>query len=168
MNEKIVDVYYETLKKVCGLDREEADYEIIDTRPLTKNGYRLLVKNDYGEKVLEYVDGTNYQSAKAKGLDLMNYDDDTVLTSKLLEEFGFGTSEELDINVLSDALANCEDWTYEENEDMKETVVSHVSLQTNFLDSEISYLFDKFFKLSPTDRLQLMDVSGWIKQHIGL
>lgn len=168
MNDKIIEVYYETLNKVCGLEKDEINHEIIDTRPLSRKGYRLLVENDYGEKVFEYVDGINYKSAKPKGLDLVNYDDDINVSSIILEDFGYGTSEELDIAILADKLANCEDWTYDENEDMKEIVVKHVSIQTNFLDSEISYLFDKFFNISPTDRLHLMDLEEWIKEKMGL
>lgn len=165
MNEKAIETYYETLKKVCGLDKEEITHNIIDTRPCSKNGFRLLVENDYGEKVFEYVDGDNYQSAKTKNHTLTNYDDDLDLTERILSTFGFGTTDSDDLSILADSLDNCEDWHYEEGDNIKTAVIENVSPQTNFMDSEIAYLFDKFMRISPKDRL-MMDIVSWLQSEI--
>ena len=165
MNRKAIEIYYLTLKKVCNLDKEEVAHTIIDTRVCSKQGYRLLIENDYGEKVFEYVDGSNYKSAKAKNNILFNYDGDIDTTEKILSSFGFGTTDAEDLTILADSLDNCEDWDYQEGDDIKTAVIDNVSPQTNFMDSEISYLFDKYMLLNPKDRLMMSTVS-WIKQEI--
>lgn len=165
MNEKAIEVYYSTLKKVCGLEKDEITYNIIDSRPCSKNGYRLLVENDYGEKVFEYVDGTTYRSAKAKNDILVNYDDDNNVTEDIFSTFGFGTTDSDDIRILADSLDNCEDWHYEEGDNMRTAVIENVSPQTNFMDSEISYLFDKYMLLNPKDRL-MIDTVDWIQKSV--
>lgn len=165
MNEKAVETYYETLKKVCDIDKDEITYNIIDARPCSKNGYRLLVENDYGERVFEYVDGSNYKSAKPKNNILVNYDGDNDVTEDIFSSFGFGTIDADDLKILADSLDNCEDWDYQEGDDIKSAVIENVSPQTSFMDSEISYLFDKYMLLNPKDRL-MMDTVSWIQKEI--
>lgn len=165
MDDFILNIYYQTIKKVCGLDKGDITYKIIKSYKCSKKGYLLLIENDYGEEVLEYVDGNKYQSGKNKKFSLLNYDEDNDISQEIFNHFGYSTFNDSDVNLLSDVLENCLDWEFSENEDLKEEVVKHITNETNFFSSEVSYLFDEYMLVNPKDKL-LMNTNKWLKDKI--
>lgn len=166
MNEKVLSLYNDILKKKSKTSIDELGIEVIDIRNCSKNGYRLLIKDSYGQKCFEYIDDNfSYKSSRPNKYILENYDGGLDLSSELLEEFGYGTVDSDDIKILADSLDNCEDWDYEDGDSLEDSVIENVSVQTNFCDAEINYLLKKYFKLNPIDRLNL-DTVNWLNQEI--
>lgn len=162
-NRYIIDLYMKILKKQCNMD--ELNCEIMNTKIMSK-GYRLDVIDDYGKKVFEFVSEMgNYMSGVEKNNKLYNYDQTNENTIEIVQAFGFTKFDDNEIRIISDSLDNCEDWSLNEDEDLKTLFIEHLKSELDITGYESSLIFDQYMQIPVTKRV-LLDTVKFLKKEM--
>lgn len=164
MNDKAIEIYKETLKRVCDIDRDENPVTIISAELLPSGASRVLIEDDYGVEVYEYTDGVNYMSARDTGDHFSSYDDDHNNTNDIIYTFGMGLDESY-VAQVADVLSNCMDWLYLPTSKLEDTVPQHLASETNLLLPEAYFLVSDFAGFDGKERLNL-DIEQYIRERL--